>query len=156
MKNFELFSLARIIHVLCVIIWIGGVAMVTTIIIPGIKKNTNQFKTFEEIEGAFSLQAKIATLLTGISGFYMLYVLNAWDRYFDYKFWWIHAMTIIWLLFSIILFIIEPFIAPKLFKKNLDTNPEFAFSVIHKIHWALLILSLITTAGAVGGSHGLF
>jgi len=44
MKKFELFSLARIIHVLCVIIWIGGVAMVTTIIIPGIKKTPINLK----------------------------------------------------------------------------------------------------------------
>ncbi len=34
----EYFTLARIIHVLAVVLWIGGVAMVTTVIIPSIKK----------------------------------------------------------------------------------------------------------------------
>ena len=28
------FVLARVIHVLCVILWIGGVAMITTIFLP--------------------------------------------------------------------------------------------------------------------------
>ncbi len=80
--------MARVIHVIAVIMWIGGVAMVTTVIIPAVKKlksKDEQIKTFEQIEGRFALQAKITTLLTGISGFYMLYVLDGWDRYFDLK-----------------------------------------------------------------------
>ena len=34
----ETFTLARVIHVIAVILWIGGVAMVTTVIIPAVKK----------------------------------------------------------------------------------------------------------------------
>ena len=34
----ENLTLARTIHVIAVILWIGGVAMVTTVIIPAIKK----------------------------------------------------------------------------------------------------------------------
>ena len=33
----EYFTLARVLHVLAVILWIGGVAMVTTVIIPAVK-----------------------------------------------------------------------------------------------------------------------
>ena len=151
------FILARVIHVLAVVFWIGGVAMVTTVIIPAvrrIKSKEDQIATFEEIEGRFATQAKIATLLTGISGFYMLYVLDAWDRYFDFKYWWIHAMTLVWVLFSLVLYVLEPLVLHKLFKKYSEQNPEKTFSVIHKAHWALLTLSLITTAGVVAGSHG--
>ena len=86
----EHFTFVRVIHVVAVVLWIGGVGMVTTVIIPAVKKmksKEGQIKTFEQIEGRFALQAKITTLLTGISGFYMLYILNAWDRYLDYKFW---------------------------------------------------------------------
>lgn len=155
----EYFTLARVIHVLAVILWIGGVAMVTTVLIPAIKKMTSkedQIKTFETIEGKFAIQAKITTLLTGLSGFYMLYDMDAWNRYLDYRFWWLHAMTLVWILFTLILFILEPFVLHKLFKKYAQDNPEKTFKIMHNLHWVLLILSLITTAGAVAGSHGWF
>ena len=155
----EKLTFARIIHVIAVILWIGGVAMVTTVIIPAVKKmksKEDQIKTFEAIEGKFALQAKITTLLTGLSGFYMLYAMDGWDRYLDYKFWWIHAMTLVWILFTLILYVLEPLLLHKLFKKYVTENPNKTFVIIHRAHWVLLLLSLITTAGAVAGSHGWF
>lgn len=133
--------------------------MVTTVLIPAIKKiksKDEQIKTFEQIEGRFALQAKITTLLTGLTGFYMMYELNAWNRYFDYRFWWIHAMTLIWVIFSIILYVLEPLVLHKIFKNYANKNPEKTFRIIHRAHWILLALSLITTAGAVAGCHGWF
>ena len=155
----EYLTLARVVHVLAVVLWIGGVAMVTTVIIPAVKKmksKEDQIKTFEQIESKFAIQAKVTTLLTGITGFYMLYELNAWDRYFDYRFWWIHAMTLVWIIFTLVLYVLEPLILHKLFEKYAHINPEKTFKIIHKAHWVLLILSLVTTAGAVAGSHGWF
>lgn len=153
----ESFIIARVVHIIAVIFWIGGVAMVTTVIIPAVKNlksKQDQIKTFEEIEGKFAFQAKISTLLTGLSGFYMLYVLDAWDRYLDFRFWWLHAMTLVWLVFTLILYVLEPLLLHKLFKKHVEQNPTKVFSILHKLHVLLLILSLITTAGAVAGSHG--
>jgi len=155
----EYLNLARVLHVLAVVLWIGGVAMVTTVIIPAIKKmksKEEQIETFEKIEGRFALQAKITTLITGLSGFYILYSLDAWDRYFNFKFWWVHAMTLVWILFTLVLYILEPLILKKLFKKYALQNPEKTFNFIHRAHWFLLILSLITIAGVVAGSHGWF
>ena len=152
-------TLARLIHVIAVILWIGGVAMVTTVLIPAIRKLTSaeeQINTFEQIEGKFARQAKITTLLTGLSGFYMLYDLNAWDRYLDYRFWWVHAMTLVWIAFSLILYILEPYVLHRLFSKYASKNPKRTFRIIHRMHWVLLIISLIATAGAVAGSHGWF
>ena len=155
----EYFTLARVIHIIAVVLWIGGVSMVTTVLIPAIKKmksKEEQIDTFERIEGKFALQAKVTTLLTGLTGFYMLYELNAWNRYFDYRFWWIHAMTLVWVLFSLILYVLEPMVLHKLFKKYAKENPAKTFDTIHRLHWILLIISLITTAGAIAGSHGWF
>ena len=155
----EYFTLARVMHVIAVILWIGGVAMVTTVIIPAVKRlksKEEQIKTFEEIEGRFAIQAKITTFITGATGFYMLYVLNAWDRYLDYKFWWLHAMTLVWILFSLVLYVLEPLILHRTFKKYATKNPVKTFSIMHKVHWVLLLLSLLTTAGAVAGAHGWF
>ena len=153
----EYFTIARIIHVLAVVLWIGGVAMVTTVIIPAVRKmksKEERIETFEKIEGRFSLQAKITTLLTAISGFYMIYKLDAWGRYLEAKYWWMHAMTLVWILFTLVLFVLEPFVLHKLFKKHANENPHKTFVFIQRAHWVLLILSLITIVGAVGGSHG--
>lgn len=155
----EYFTLARVIHVIAVILWIGGVSMVTTVLIPAIKKmksKEERIATFEMIEGKFATQAKITTLLTGLSGFYMLYVLDGWNRYLDYKFWWIHAMTLVWTIFTLILYVLEPLVLHKIFKKYANENPEKTFRIMHRLHWVLLIISLITTAGAVAGCHGWF
>ncbi|WGU68149.1 hypothetical protein QIU18_01055 [Capnocytophaga canimorsus] len=45
METYQWFTLARIIHVLAVVIWIGGVAMVTMVIIPAIKKDETKGRT---------------------------------------------------------------------------------------------------------------
>ena len=153
----EYFTFARVIHVLAIVMWIGGVSMVTTVIIPAIKKLKNkeeQIETFERLEGRFSLQAKITTLLTAISGFYMMFELNAWSRLLDLTFWWMHAMILVWLIFTIVLFVLEPFFLHKLFRKYAQKDPGKAFRIMHRAHWVLLLLSLITIFGAVAGSHG--
>lgn len=153
----ETFTLARAIHILSVVIWIGGVSMVTTVIIPSIKRLENKedkINTFERIEGNFAFQAKLTTILTAVSGFYMLYELNAWDRYLDLSYWWIHAMTLVWLIFTVILFVLEPYYLHKIFRKYTTDNPEKAFRIIQRAHWVLLTISLITIFGSVAGSHG--
>ncbi|WP_242670063.1 hypothetical protein [Gramella sp. KN1008] len=153
----EYLSLARVIHVLAVILWIGGVAMVTTVIIPAVKKMNSpkeRMETFERIEGKFSLQAKITTLLTALSGFFMLYVMDAWERFLYVQFWWLHAMVLVWLIFTVILFVLEPLVLHKLYKKHAIKNPEKTFNFIHRAHWILLMVSLLTILGAVAGSHG--
>ncbi|CDF78903.1 hypothetical protein ACJOV8_015360 [Formosa sp. 3Alg 14/1] len=153
----ETFTLARVIHVLAVVLWIGGVSMVTTVIIPAVKKmktKEDKLQTFEQIEGKFATQAKITTLLTGITGFYMMYEMDAWSRYLDIRFWWIHAMTIMWIIFTLVLYVLEPLLLHKLFRKEVEKNPDKAFRIIHRAHWILLILSLCTIFGAVAGSHG--
>lgn len=155
----ELFTFARALHVLAVIVWIGGVAMVTWVILPAVKRFSSkekQIQTFEAIEGRFAFIAKIATVVTGLSGFLMLHILNGWDRYFQIKYWWVHAMTLVWLLFSIILFILEPFVLHKVFKHFAHKNPERTFNIMQKAHWLLLTISLITVLGSVLGSHGYF
>ena len=155
----EYFTIARIIHVLAVVIWIGGVAMVTTVILPAVRRMSNKkdkIETFENLEGRFSIQAKVTTLLTAITGFYMMYELDAWSRYTEVKYWWIIAMTVVWVLFTVVLFILEPFLLHRLYKKYADKNPDKTFAFIQTFHWVLLTISLITIIGAVAGSHGMF
>lgn len=153
----ENYIIARVLHVVGVVIWIGGVTMVTMVVLPSIKRLKNpeeRLQTFEEIEGSFARIAKITTLITGITGFYMIYLVDGWSRYTQFSYWWIHAMTAIWLIFTIILFVLEPFILHKLLKKYSKSHPLKTYKIIQRAHWFLLTLSIITIIGAVAGSHG--
>ena len=153
------FALARVIHVVAVVLWIGGVAMVTTVLIPPLRKfrsDVNSVELFELIEKRFAWQAKFVILIAGASGFYMLDYIDAWNRYSEPRFWWIHAMTMVWALFMFVLFIAEPLFLHRLFSKNAATNPEKTFFFVQVFHMIMLTLSLVTIAGAVAGSHGWF
>ncbi|MES0489808.1 MAG: hypothetical protein ABUK01_07460 [Leptospirales bacterium] len=157
MEDFNYFIIARAIHVVGVVIWIGGVAFVTTVLIPSIKQRSDtksRLDLFEQLEGKFSFQAKIITLLTGLSGFYMLYTLNAWERYQDIQYWWLHLMTFVWFIFTVVLFVLEPLILHKWFHKQATKNSENTFLWLHRFHMIILTLSLIAVFGAVLGSHG--
>jgi len=153
------FVLARVLHVLGVVLWIGGVALVTTVLLPALLRMGDEerpVELFDRIEGAFSLQAKITTLLTGLSGFYMIYAMGAWHRYLEPRFWWIHLMTLVWLLFTLVLFVLEPWFLHRLFLERGRRQPQKTLKFTHRLHSILLALSLLALVGGVAGSHGWF
>jgi hypothetical protein len=63
-------------------------------------------------------------------------------------------MVIIWLLFTVMLFVFEPRARRR--QSNVAEKHVSAKTIIRiqSIHWILLSLSLVTIAGAVAGSHG--
>ncbi len=148
---------ARVLHVLGVVLWIGGVAMVTTVLLPAtrnFKDPAEQLAFFEAVEHRFAAQARFTTLLTGVSGLYLLYRLHAWRWFALPGFWWLHAMVAIWALFTLMLFVFEPLFLHRWFRSRARHAPVPTFRLIQRMHWILLILSLFTIAGAVAGAHG--
>lgn len=150
------FVLARVVHVLSVVLWIGGVAMVTLILLPVLKQMSSPGDAmvfFTSFRRRFAAQARITTLLVGLSGFYMTFILDAWYRFIQWQYWWMHSMVLIWLLFTFMLFVAEP-----KSRKQVKSPPQNitmqTFSAIQRKHMILLVLSLLTIAGAVAGSHG--
>jgi uncharacterized membrane protein len=157
MDKISYFVLARTLHVVGIVIWIGGVAFVTTVLISSLKKITDtheKLELFEQFEGKFSIQAKIATLITGLSGVFMLEVMNVWDRYLHLQYWWMHLMTIVWAIFTVVLFVLEPLFLHRWFKEQAIKDSENAFMWLHRLHIALLTLSMLAIFGAMAGSHG--
>ncbi len=146
-------TLARVIHVLAVVWWIGGVLMVTTVIIPVLKR-TSKANLFEQIEARFSRQAKIAMLLTGFSGFYMIYAMDAWAWFSYGQFWWLHAMISLWVIYFIILFVLEPLLFHSRFQRQAEKNPKKIFVKLQIAHWILMPLSLFVIVIGVAGAHG--
>ena len=61
-------SIARALHVLAIVHWIGGVSLVTLVLLPGIMRSVpakDRLQLFEMIEGQFAFQARISTLIAG-------------------------------------------------------------------------------------------
>jgi putative copper export protein len=148
---------ARAVHVLSVVIWIGGVSMVTMVVLPALRRGDlgdNPLHTFEAIERRFVWQARVAVVFVGITGLYMVWRLDLWDRFQNPAFWWMHAMVCLWLLFAFILFIGEPLVLHRRFSRWAAAQPHVAFAWLHRGHWFLLTLSIVTVFGAVAGSHG--
>lgn len=151
-------TLARALHILSIVIWIGGVSFVTVVLIPLLRtnKDMDSLTLFNQIENRFAYIARAVVLIAGISGFYMVYQLNAWDRFFDLTFFWMHAMLILWLIFMVALFIVEPFF---LKDHGRMVKQKHNISNLRKtqiVHWILLSLSLVVVVISVLGAHGFF
>ena len=150
-------TFALALHLIAVVLWIGGVAMVTTVLLPAVKR----FKTaperiafFESVERRFAMQARATTLIAGASGFYMLTRLGLWSNLHTLQFWWLSAMVCLWALFTLMLFVLEPLFLHRSFEQRAKIAPEKTFARIQRLHWVLLVASMITIVGAVTGSHG--
>lgn len=151
------FIAARALHVLAVVFWIGGVAFVTTVLIPAIRRlpsESDRIALFQQLEGRFALQARVTTFLAGATGLYMLHLMKAWDRYLDPSFWWIHLMTLVWFLFTLVLYVLEPAFLHRWFVEAAERDSTRAFRILHRMHWVLLTLSGVAIVGAVAGSRG--
>jgi len=149
--------LARVVHVLAVVLWIGGVGMVTTVLLPAIRNSwppDQRFQAFHTLEKRFARQARVTTALAGASGFYMVWRLDAWSWFRTASFWWMHAMVLTWLLFTLMLFVIEPLFLERWLDRRAASAPEATYRAVEWLHYVLLGLSLLTVAGAVAGSLG--
>ena len=118
--------IARALHVLAVVIWIGRVMMATTVVLPAVRRGdlgTDRLMAFHAIERRFVWQARTAVIVVGLTGFYMSARLDLWERFQSLQFWWMHAMVCVWLLFVLLLFVIEPFILHRYFHRWATTAP---------------------------------
>ena len=148
-------AIARAIHVLSVVVWIGGVTMVTTVLLPMAQRSADGIAIFEMAERRFAWQARIAILLAGASGFYMVDRLGLWERFGMIAYWWMGAMLGLWLLFALLLFVFEPLFGERWFRRRAVVDAAGALRLMQRFHWIMLVLSAITIFAAVAGSHGL-
>lgn len=148
---------ARAVHVLAVVVWIGGVWFVTAVLLPAIRQKPVQawFDEFDAIERRFAPQARIAALLALLSGLYMLYAYDLWARFTDGRFWWMHLMLGVWLLFAALLFVIEPLISRRGIRRRFTAAPQATLARMLWMHRVLLALSLLAIVAAIGGGRGL-
>ena len=150
-------AVARALHVIGVVLWIGGVGFVTTVLLPAARRDARGkqwLAAFDQAERRFAWQARFTTLLTGGTGFWMTYAFGLWPRFLDARFWWMHAMVIVWVLFTLMLFVLEPLFLHRWLEQRNARDPEGTHALVQRLHALLLGLSLVAVLGAVLGSHG--
>jgi uncharacterized membrane protein len=151
-------TVARAIHIVFVVLWIGGVGFVTSVLLPAIRNLEapgERMAFFHAIERRFAWQARVSTGLVGLTGLYLLVRLDLWDRFLYGAYWWMHAMVAVWLLFTVMLFVAEPLFLDRWLWARAEVEPEATYRLVEWLHRILLLVSLITVLGAVAGSHGL-
>lgn len=146
-------SLARALHVLAVLWWVGGVAMVTATILPALRnaglQDAERQRIFRTIRGRFVWQARAAVLLVGVSGAYLLAYLGGIARLRAGEAgWWIDLMLATWGVFALLLFVLEPL---GLMQRTGIARKPRAFFLMHVL---LLVLALVTVASGVIWAHG--
>ena len=150
--------IARALHVLAVVIWIGGVSMATTAVLPAVRRGdlgTDRLVAFQAIERRFIWQARTAIIIVGATGLYITVRADLWERFGFAEFWWMHAMVCVWALFAVGLFVVEPFILDRHLPQWAASRPDRTFAWVQGAHWFLLAISLIAIFGAVAGSQGM-
>lgn len=119
------FIIARVLHALAIVMWIGGVGFVTTVLMPTVRQSAlpeERLREFHRAETRFAPQAAAWVLLAGASGLWMTWRADLWHRFADPQYWWMHAMVAIWLAFALMLFLIEPLFLHK--RVHASENPR--------------------------------
>jgi len=151
-------AIARALHVLSVVLWIGGVGFVTTVLLPAVRRlrpPDERMSLFGQVERRFAWQARLTTIIAGLTGFYMVHRFGLWNRFQHGDYWWMHAMVAVWVLFTLMLFVLEPLVLHRWLLARSQVEPEATFRLVEWLHRVLLAISLVTLLGAVAGSHGL-
>jgi len=149
-------ELARAIHVLAVVHWVGGVAFVTLIALPLARVSADAqqgWALFEAIERRFSAQVKWSIPLAGATGFWMAWRLDLWARFADPAFWWLGAMALVWGVFMGLVFVVEP-LAHRRLEAEAARDPRAVLRRVSLAHLVLLAAAAVTILGAVLGAHG--
>lgn len=152
-------AFARAIHVLAIVHWIGGVAVVTTIVLPRARRIADigeAVAAFEAFEHPFAFQARISIFLAGLSGAYMLTRMQAWRLLYSASFWWLHLMIAVWLVFAVMIYVLEPLVIHGMFHEAVLRDKDSAFTTAILLHAAALAAAVAAILAGVLGAAGGF
>jgi uncharacterized membrane protein len=155
MNSDFLISFFTALHVTVVVLWIGGVAFVTAIIFPMLLKMEDSLEKalmFQRIEGRFARHARIYVVITGISGFALLYLTGRFGDLFTAGGFGITTMLVVWFVYGLVL-TFEKKIFQFLFDRPDKIDPEKVFFRLSAFHWVVLALSLLAIAAGVWEGH---
>jgi uncharacterized membrane protein len=151
-----LLPLLTAIHVLAVVIWIGGVAFVTIIVFPMIMRMESSFEKmifFQGIEHRFAKVAKISVVVVGFTGVWILKLTGEWKTLFSVGGIGPTLMVIVWTFYVLVL-LFEARLFKVLFRGEAQQNTSKVFFGLLIFHWVVLGLSLLAIGVGVWSGHG--
>jgi uncharacterized membrane protein len=149
-------EIARALHVVFVAHWIGGVAFVTHVALPLARSSPDAGKgwaLFEAIESRFAAQVRFSIPLAGATGLWMAWRLDLWGLFVSPAFWWMDAMVLLWALFMLIVFVVEPLARGRI-AAMAAKDPAALLTRLSRVHFVLLAAGIVTIFGTVAGAHG--
>ena len=154
MPHLDDLALARTLHVAAIVHWIGGLWLVSLVILADRAPSEAVLARFLAVERRFAPQARLSVLLAGASGLWLTARLDLWWRFAEPAFWWMHGMVGLWLLFALLLFGAEPLFLHRGFDRLVAREPDRALRLARRGHLALAILAALVILGTVAGAHG--
>ncbi len=151
-------TVSTIIHVVFVVLWMGGVAFVTMVLFPVIRKGRQPLEgvlLFQRIEHRYARIARFYTAIVGISGFVNLYHLGGLELLSPAYNPGLTIMFVVWVMWTVLLFGLEPLVIKRLLKEAQVGNVDIhvLFKRMNILHWVLLTLSLLAIIGGVTFAH---
>jgi len=151
-----LVSILTAVHVLGVVVWIGGVAFVTMIVFPMITRMENSLEKvlfFQGMEHRFARIAKSSVVVVGLTGGWLLYLTGEWHILFSIAGMGPTLMLIVWTFYLFVL-LFEGKIFKMIFGGKAQQDTDKVFSLLSRFHWVVLGLSLLTVGVGVWTGHG--
>jgi len=108
---------------------------------------------FEAIERRFAAQVRFSIPLTGATGLWMTWRLDLWGLFAEPAAWWMDAMVLLWALFMVIVFVVEP-LAHRRVAAMAAEDPAALLLRLSRVHRVLLAAGIVTIFGAVAGANG--
>ena len=148
-------TILLIIHVIGVIIWIGGVTFVTTVIFPMMYKTEGSLEKallFQRVERRFSGMVKWLLAIVGLTGFILLSAKYSFALLSRREGFGVLIMLSAWSFYALIL-LFERRIFAKIFADPEKINMNRALKLINGMHWVILSLSFLAVAAGVWFGH---
>ncbi|HET7317544.1 MAG TPA: hypothetical protein VFK23_00265 [Nitrospirota bacterium] len=151
-----LLTILLIIHVICVIAWIGGVTFVTTVVFPMMYRTEGSLEKallFQGVEHRFAGIVKWLIGIVGITGFWLLFAKYGFAILAQPRAIGVVIMIFAWALYTTIL-LMERKIFGRIFADPEKIDMNKALRMINVMHWFLLTISYSAVAGGVWFGHG--
>lgn len=144
------------VHVIGVVLWIGGVAFVTMVVFPMIMRLENSLEKvlfFQGVEHRFAKIAKISVMVVGVTGILLLQITGKWNIMFKASGIGPTLMTVVWVFYVLVL-MFEGRLFKAIFKGEAQQDTAKVFYRLSVFHWLILGISLLAIGVGVWTGHG--
>ena len=148
-------TILLIIHVICVIVWIGGVTFVTTVVFPMMYRTEGSLEKallFQGVEHRFVAMVKWLIAIVGVTGFYLLYAKYGFGILLMRQGIGVMIMLVAWAFYTTVL-LSERKLFARIFADPEKIDMNKALRMINVMHWVLLTVSYSAVAAGVWFGH---